>query len=100
MKARLGLFFLLFVLLCSWKASATHIVGGEVTYKFLGIQSGTGKYLYQIRLDLYQDCITGDPNAIAQDSPAYLAIFNGNGYREILDSLNLAFPNLRVPTNF
>jgi gliding motility-associated-like protein len=96
MKAQIKLWcLLLLAVFAMMPAKATHIVGGEVTYKCLG------NNLYQVRLDIYQDCISGDPNAIAQDSPAYLAIFNGNGIRVILDTnLHRAFDNLRVPTNF
>jgi len=78
-------------------AFATHIVGGEVTYKYLGSN------IYQIRIDIYQDCINGDPNAIAQDNPAYIAIFQGsNGARVVLDSINYmtSGSSVRVPDNF
>jgi hypothetical protein len=96
MKAQIKLWCLLLLAVFANKpAEATHIVGGEVTYKCLGNNR------YQVRLDIYQDCISGDPNAIAQDSPAYISIFNGNGQRVYLDTtIRRAFPNLRVPTNF
>lgn len=101
MKTKVSLYCLLIVLLTAWKASATHIVGGEVTYQFRGIDAGTGKYKYEVRLDLYQDCVSGDPNAIAQDSPAFIGIFTGRGLLYQLDTtINRAYPNLRVPTNF
>jgi gliding motility-associated-like protein len=94
MKARFYLCLLL-TLLIGWKAGATHIVGGEITYKCLRYDS------FEVRLDLYQDCVSGDPNAIAQDSPAFLGIFTGTGTRYLLDTtVSRSFPNLRVPTNF
>lgn len=101
MKAQLKLWCLLLLAVLGFgPAYATHIVGGEVTYKCLG-PDGAGRMLYQVRLDIYQDCIQGDPNAIAQDTPAFLGIFNGNGSRYLLDTtIPPAFPTLRVPTNF
>jgi gliding motility-associated-like protein len=96
MKAQIKLWCLLLLAVFALEpAKATHIVGGEVTYKCLGNNR------YEIRLDIYQDCINGDPNAIAQDSPAFIGIFYGNGTRYDLDTaLGRSFPNLRVPTNF
>ncbi len=84
---------LLLCLLTTLPAGATHIVGGEVTYKWLGGDS------YQVRLDIYQDCLTGQPEPIAQDNPAILAIFTGTGTRIVIDSIP-ASSALTVPTNF
>ena len=58
------------------KASATHIVGGEITYKFVRYDIPTQSNIYQIEIDLYQDCINGLPAAIQQDNPAIISIFN------------------------
>jgi hypothetical protein len=52
--------------------SATHIVGGEMTYQ------RTGTNTYKIRLDLYIDCLNGNSQAIASDATAIFGIFNGN----------------------
>ncbi len=90
-----GFIVLLASLFAFSDAHATHIVGGEVTYKCLS----TGRY--EIRVDIYQDCLNGDPPAIAQDRPAIIAIFEGNGRRVILDdSVEYAFQPFRVPANF
>lgn len=95
MNVRFCFYCLVLAFLVVFKAGATHIVGGEVTYKCLGNNE------YEVRIDLYQDCVSGDVNAIAQDSPAFISIFNGNGRRILIDtSLFRAEPNLRVPTNF
>ena len=75
------------------QSNATHIVGGEVTYVYLGSNK------YQIRIDIYQDCQYGDPNAIAQDNPAYISIFTGDGSRVRSDSIS-ASSSIRVPDNF
>ncbi|PZF74179.1 PKD domain-containing protein [Taibaiella soli] len=75
-------------------ARATHIVGGELTYRCLGNNQ------YQITINIYQDCISGDPTAIAQDDPAYICIFDGiNPTRILFDSIRSAAKQL-VPPNF
>ncbi|HLG34113.1 MAG TPA: hypothetical protein VI757_04475, partial [Bacteroidia bacterium] len=48
---------------------ATHIVGGELNYKYLGNND------YEIRLTVYRDCFNGVPGF---DSPAALGIFDVN----------------------
>ncbi|MEO6832468.1 MAG: PKD domain-containing protein [Chitinophagaceae bacterium] len=73
--------------------SATHVVGGEVTYVYLG------NNLYRVRIDIYRDCINGDPQAILQDDPAYISIFLGNGTRILSDSIKSS-SQLIVPDNF
>lgn len=50
---------------------ATHIVGGDVRYKYLGNNQ------YSIRYDVYFDCINGNPSAIQSDATAYIGVFNG-----------------------
>jgi len=51
------------------KASATHIVGGEMTYTCLGNNE------YEITLTVYRDCYNGVPWF---DNPAYVAIYNAD----------------------
>ena len=68
----------LLVKVCS--VFGTHVVGGEITYQYI---SGNN---YKIRLDLYIDCLNGNPQAIAQDATAFIGVFDGvngnilNGY--------------------
>lgn len=54
------------------KVEATHIVGGEMTYKYLG---GTS---YQINLTLRRDCYLGSPEA-EFDDPASIGVFTASG---------------------
>ncbi len=63
--------------------SATHIVGGEITYKCLGGNA------YEIKLSVYRDCFNGVPQF---DDPASLGIFNAQF--EMLDSLLLDFSQM------
>lgn len=62
--------FCLFLLFqCLTEANATHIVGGEITYKCLGNNQ------YEITLIVYRDCYTGIPPF---DNPASIAVFDQN----------------------
>jgi gliding motility-associated-like protein len=91
--------YLFFVLLCLLlgNAKATHIVGGEMGYKYLGNNQ------YRIRLDLYIDCQNGNPSAIQSDATAYIGVFNGQtrnmigGYPK---QVNRQGPKRVVKTNY
>ena len=78
---------------------ASHIVGGEMTYRCLG-SPAPGITRYEIRLDIYQDCLTGLPDAIAQDNPAFLAIYTGAGQAYGLDTNVFVTSTFIVPPNF
>ena len=73
---------LLFIFVVSFfnEVTATHIVGGEMTYEYLGSNR------YRIHLDVYMDCLNGSDQAISSDRQANIGIFNGktkkmlNGY--------------------
>lgn len=62
---------------CVQQASATHIVGGELYYKYLGNNQ------YEITLIVYRDCQTGVPPF---DQPASVGVFNA-----ITNQLELSF---------
>ncbi|MEZ5016005.1 MAG: PKD domain-containing protein [Flavipsychrobacter sp.] len=69
-----GLLLLLFVTLgVTHLASASHMVGADFTYECLGNNR------YRINLVIYQDCLRGQANAIAEDVPAYIGIFDLSG---------------------
>jgi gliding motility-associated-like protein len=55
-------------------ARATHIVGGDLTYKHILNDS------FEVTLTLYVDCINGNPTAIAQDADAMLGVFDSTGH--------------------
>jgi gliding motility-associated-like protein len=50
---------LIFLIAASGTAHATHIIGGEIYYDFLG-KKPDGKDIYRVTLKLYRDC--SDPN--------------------------------------
>ena len=73
-------------LLCSFFAAhASHIVGGEVTYAYLGDSGIYSKY--RISISIYEDCQNGQPAAIAQDNPAYVGIYGASDNPFITDSI-------------
>ena len=78
-SVRLTLVFALCMLLAG-RANASHIVGGEVSYVYKGDSistiSGALFYRYQVSLIIYEDCLNGQPEAIAEDNPAYLGVFD------------------------
>jgi gliding motility-associated-like protein len=75
------------------RAQATHIVGGEVTYKYMGSS------VYEITLIIYEDCLNGTPAAIASDNPAYVAMYDGAANMRSYDSVHYT-SSVTVPANF
>ncbi len=84
MKRNLLTIFIIVVasVLCN-DVKATHIVGGELNYKFLGSNN------YEIRLTVYRDCYVGVPPF---DNPASVGIFDNNN--NLLQTLNMTFRGL------
>ncbi|HMP30749.1 MAG TPA: hypothetical protein PKD85_14180, partial [Saprospiraceae bacterium] len=58
--------------------NATHIVGGDMTYKYLG------KDTFEITLTMRRDCQLGSPEA-QFDSPALVSIYDGQSGRVRID---------------
>jgi gliding motility-associated-like protein len=54
-------------------AKASHIAGGEMTYKYL--RDSAGYHCYLVSLTIYQDCQNGVPESIATDNPAYFGLY-------------------------
>lgn len=78
-------FLFLFLTVLSLKSFATHIVGGEIFYDFLGSNN------YRITLKLYRDCLTG---LAPYDNPATIFIFDNSG--NLVDSVQIPFPGSSV----
>lgn len=103
------IFIALFVLLLLPAASyASHIVGNDFTYKFLGdtVIGSTVLKKYKVSLYIYQDCNGGDAGAIADDNPAHFTVY-ANG-ATVVDVDNGIFfdptpgsgGSISVPANF
>ena len=73
--------FLLCLLLSVFTARASHVVGGETTYTYLGdsTSGGLSYSKYRISISIYEDCQNGQPEAIAEDDPAYIGIYTASG---------------------
>lgn len=70
-------FFLLFVFFSFLEKNtmnATHMVGGEISYKCLGGNN------YQFTFVLYQNCLPGTEGPISADNPLNYAIYEGTSY--------------------
>ncbi|GDX52869.1 hypothetical protein LBMAG27_19160 [Bacteroidota bacterium] len=78
---KLKYFFLFINLFITTRVFATHIIGGEITYKYLGNNN------YKITLKVYRDCNTGQAPF---DDPAVLGVFNSQG--SLLSTINLGNP--------
>ena len=86
MKTSYTLFLFLSIFIFGSKASqASHLIVGEMTYKYLGAD------IYEFTVYYYRDCRPpseggGNPNALADDDPIYITTFKGNSFYD-LDSV-------------
>ncbi|MCB0523229.1 MAG: gliding motility-associated C-terminal domain-containing protein [Saprospiraceae bacterium] len=81
MKTTLSVLLSLLFLLNLQTAFATHIVGGEITYRCLGNDN------YEISLTVYRDCFNGQP---AFDDPAIVGVYK-SGTDSLFLKLNIAY---------
>ncbi len=101
------LFTILFFLFsfAVFPAMGSHIVGGEVTYVYQGdsvsATNGAIYHKYKVSLSIYEDCLNGQPEAIAQDNPAFMGIFDALTKATVQIDTNVFFvTSLSVPVNF
>ena len=85
-------FLSLLMVLFASGSFASHIVGGEITYVCLGNNN------YEFTVNIYRDCIGGNPAALESDNPAFISIFRGSNFFSF-DSLYLTSQQV-VPVNF
>ncbi len=86
-------------LLIGLEARATHVVGGDITYRHIANDS------FEVTLILYIDCVNGNPQAIAQDADAMIGVFDTSGvliktlleYRNLPQRINSVNYNCVVP---
>lgn len=80
MTKRIFLILIALMSLCGGDVFASHIVGGDFTYRHLGdtVIGGRIRMIYRATLYIYQDCITGVPEAIAEDNPAFFTVYDND----------------------
>lgn len=83
MKLKEIFILLFFVLLGSSTVTATHIVGGSLTYEHLGGAS------YRITYKMYRDC---DPSSIDFPATLQIAVYTGNNPTSLYSIINIPRP--------
>ena len=91
--------FLLVMVGIAQTARGSHIVGGEFLYTCLN-DSDTTKIKYHIVFKLYMDCITGNPNAIAQEDNGEFSIYNQSDTQLVRRFRVARSSKQLVPANF
>lgn len=86
---RIFIFLMLLIsFIISEEAKATHIVGGELNYQYLG------NNLYRIWLTVYRDCYNGVPPF---DNPASIGVFDAGNNALIFERLLTRNPSDTIP---
>jgi gliding motility-associated-like protein len=89
-----SLIILLTIIFCSVRSYGSHMIGGDVTYRCLGSNS------FEITITLFQDCLYGEPGALAQDNPAYYSIFDAKTNQLVMADSVTALSTQIVDPNF
>ncbi|NBX79938.1 MAG: PKD domain-containing protein [Flavobacteriales bacterium] len=83
-------FFYIFLFFISFSANASHIIGGDIYYDYLGNNQ------YRFFITLYRDC---NSTGAAYDNPLQLAIYKANG--QLFQNIEVPFPgSVVLPINF
>src|SRR6187399_2066614 len=53
------LFFTSLLTCLSLSSQATHLMGGNLNYEYLGVNAGTGLYQYRVSITVYRYCASG-----------------------------------------
>jgi gliding motility-associated-like protein len=82
---------LLVALILSNHASASHLMGGNLTYEYLGLNGATGLYEYRITLNVYRLC---DPGSSQLPGSMNFGAYQDNtgnptGPKQLLSSISL-----------
>ncbi len=93
MQKLIGYSLLIIICFFTINAKASHIVGGEMYYDYLGYNTDSNKHEVRINLKIYRDCFNG---LASFDNPANVSVFDGNGlylYSIQLSSFNVIAVN-------
>ena len=82
----------LYILFSFTVSHASHLVVGEMSYKYLG------NNLYEFTVYYYRDCINGNPAALQADNPIFISVFNGQSLHSF-DSIFVTESALLPPQN-
>jgi len=66
-------------------ANATHLVGGSMSYEYLGLQNN-GNYRYRVTVQMYRDCFASN---VAFDNEIDIGIYNNNSTKTLAKVLTL-----------
>lgn len=87
------------MLVPSLRGSATHLVGGELTYEFVG-QNGQGENEFEVHCFIYRDCSSNNSNGTGFDASAAVGIYQGNNLFQVASgTLNPALVTDVIPEN-
>ena len=95
--------FILFFIALAPTARATHIMGGSLTYEYLGLNTTSGLYDYRVKITIYRYCAQGSsllPTSldigVYEDNPANPS---GDKIRILSSSLGLLTQQQITPPN-
>ncbi|MEP6647800.1 MAG: gliding motility-associated C-terminal domain-containing protein [Saprospiraceae bacterium] len=88
---RIGILFSFFFALSIQDLKATHIVGGDLTYRCLG------NNVYELKLTMRRDCFQGAADA-QFDDPASIGIYDGTNHKLLKDIIG--YPDGQLLINF
>jgi gliding motility-associated-like protein len=80
---------LLLLLLLPVSAGATHLVGGSISYTYLGQENGKDKY--EILVSMYRDCTS----QTQFDSQIMLGFYENTGRKPLTDSIEISINSVR-----
>ena len=67
------------LLSCALQMTATHLVGGELTYEFTGVNA-QGENEYEVHCYIYRDCSSNNTNGTGFDNSAVIGVYQGNNF--------------------
>lgn len=86
MLRQIALFWV--ALAATFTAQATHLMGGEMTYSFVGMNA-SGLAEYEVRLAIYRDCSSANTNGTDFDFTASLGVYlDGNWVMTLSSNLD------------
>lgn len=93
------LIYSLFTMFTTGEACATHLVGGELTYEYLG-SNAAGQNLFEVHCFIYRDCSSANTNGTGFDASAAIGVYQGSVLVDnVSGSLDPALVTNIIPQN-